>query len=160
MIGYFYKGDYDAGGLPRTEEYVSVLEFHAKMFSLADKYDVQPLGKRAVARYQESLKNSRTLDFLASLPIVYDATPPSLRSLRDIALRHAQTVIPQLARQEGTLRDAFLEGVKNVPDFAMDVCEDWLTSRIHGSCRDCGPWQPVQVLQARCLKCNRGGASV
>jgi BTB/POZ domain len=160
MIDYFYTGDYDDTGLENEGDSQSLLDFHAKIFALADKYDVELLQKRAVDHYKSRLNNCDIFEFLQSISVVYESTPSSLRSLRDIVIHYAKTKLQRIACKQEDVKEAFLDVVKDTPEFAMDVCADWIGSTFRGTCSSCGPWQPVEVLQARCLSCGKGNASV
>jgi hypothetical protein len=160
MIEYFYTGDYSGDtGVENEVEPLSTLDLHAKVFALADKYDAQSLCKRAADQYRSRLKNCGGDEFLASISSVYEATPPAIRSLRNVAMQYAQTQLQRMARGQESLRETFLEVVEAVPEFAKDICESWIGSPTRGHCHDCGPGQPLEILQARCLSCGRGGAS-
>jgi len=160
MIEYFYTGDYDLHPSVENEtEPFSVLELHAKVFALADKYDAHHLRKRAVDHYKHRLEECDADEFLASIATIYQATGPTIRSLKDIAVEHAQTQLQRVARRQEDVRRTFSETVEAVPALARDMCGAWIGGRTRGSCRDRGSGQPLEILQARCMSCGRGGAS-
>jgi hypothetical protein len=160
MMDYFYAGDYGDTGLGKEGEPHSILDFHAKIFALADKYDVELLRKRAVDHYKYRLKKCDALEFLENISVVYGSTPPPIRSLRNVVIQYTKSRLQRIAYEQEGVQEAFLEVVKQAPEFAIDLCADWIENSVRGSCYECGPWQPVEVLQARCMSCGKGGASV
>ncbi|CAI6099692.1 unnamed protein product [Clonostachys chloroleuca] len=96
MIDYFNNGDYDVSAVPEIEEQnISALQFHARMFSLADKYAVDILMLLSAAKYLDRLRNSEIVEFLGSIPAVYELTPSYVRDLRNEAIKYARINLPQ-----------------------------------------------------------------
>ena len=48
----------------------------------------------------------------------------------------------------------------DVPEFAFDVLRLFAKAPLIGHCHFCGPNQSAEALQARCIKCGRGGISL
>jgi hypothetical protein len=161
MIEFFYTGDYIAvTSIEIEEEPFTILDLHAKVFALADKYDAQSMCERAVNRYKHRLKSCEAQEFMTSIVTIYRDTFPTIRSLRNVAVQYTQAQLQRMARQQEDVRDALLEIVQAIPEFAKDICEAWIENHIQGSCSNCGPAQAMEILQARCRSCGKGGASV
>ncbi|KAF4534675.1 Kelch domain-containing protein [Lasiodiplodia theobromae] len=88
MVDFFYTNDYqldpsDAENLDDSFS-ASSLQIHARMFALADKYDIGELCTLASSKYSWELMDSNSLvEFFDSIHDVYSLTPPSKRDLRD-----------------------------------------------------------------------------
>ena len=59
---------------------------------------------------------------------------------------------PDLEMLRATLQD--------VPEFAFDVLQLFVNAPLTGRCYSCGPNQAAEALQARCIKCGKGGISL
>ncbi|KAK6810547.1 hypothetical protein RU639_013718 [Aspergillus parasiticus] len=73
-LEYFYVGDYT--GLSQDDDSacpeMSALQLHARVFALADKYDVQSLCDLSVEKYSSKLQDHfDVVEFLYSVPDVY-----------------------------------------------------------------------------------------
>ena len=72
---------------------VSVLQLHAGMFALADKYEILDLLSVAANKYSaRCLTSWEPSEFLSSIPDVYDGTPPSI----SLYYRDAATAPPSM----------------------------------------------------------------
>jgi speckle-type POZ protein len=82
-LRYLYGFNYaDGVDLPQ-------MVFNAQVYALADKYDILALTTLAAAKFEELAKAGwNTTDFLHSIKVIYESTPPNDR-LRDVALRLA-----------------------------------------------------------------------
>lgn len=101
MIQYFYTGDYtncgkttqshNAESPEDRDKDLNPLRTHAKMFALADMYQIEGLMNLAATRYGEALdKHISVEEIFDSIPDVYGLTPETVRALRDrvvLALR-------------------------------------------------------------------------
>lgn len=85
MIDFFYVMDYDEEVVtPEGAEcgLLSGLQVHARMFALADKYNIHELRALSAAKYSSKFKEaSSPLEFLDSVPDVYTLTARSVRLL-------------------------------------------------------------------------------
>ncbi|KAK3065261.1 hypothetical protein LTS18_004019 [Coniosporium uncinatum] len=99
MLGFFYTVDYDevvAAEVedeppPATLPTMSPLQLHARVFALADKYDVAHFSVFAHAKYCARLRDFwDPVESLRSVPDVYETTPSSIRPHRDEAARCAR----------------------------------------------------------------------
>jgi speckle-type POZ protein len=71
LIDYFYTADYNENvDQPNTESHqrVSILQVHARMFALADKYDIEGLRQLSLGKFR---KANSALELLESVPDVY-----------------------------------------------------------------------------------------
>jgi hypothetical protein len=132
MIDFLYCLDYHDHRQDETEE--SALMVNAKVYIMADKYDIQPLKVWAVTKYQEVLRtvwNSNS--FAESARLIFDNTPESDLMLREVIIRnaidHAQALFDrgefvELLRSDGDFATEVLKGVlfKEVGEVALD---DW-----------------------------------
>ncbi|KAL2009614.1 hypothetical protein VTN00DRAFT_5421 [Thermoascus crustaceus] len=94
FVDYLYTANYDESMQTADQECappISTLQVHARMFALADKYDVKALQMLSSEEYSNRLESSSTaLEFLESIPDVYTLTAPSVKSLRDKVTRFAR----------------------------------------------------------------------
>ncbi|KNB16874.1 hypothetical protein FOXG_14898 [Fusarium oxysporum f. sp. lycopersici 4287] len=61
----------------------------------SNKYAVDILLSLSAAKYLDGLRNSEIVEFLGSIPAVYELTPSYVRNLRDEAIKHARINLPQ-----------------------------------------------------------------
>lgn len=98
MVDFFYTGDYTDNSNTNQhlssydiehgeEEGITALRTHAKMFALADIYEVDQLQSLAAAKYEKAVEEiSHIQDLLDSTPDIYGLIPDSVRTLREIAV--------------------------------------------------------------------------
>lgn len=163
MVEYLYTGIYDdkrAGASEETLESISAAKFNARMFALADKYQIDGLQTLSASKYTYAISmNDHSYTFLETIPEVYLMTPPTARALRDVALsfcrRHLTT------RLEITeVQMAFDRVSAEVPDFARELLYSFVKTPALGHCPGCGSGQPMEILQCRCKSCGKGGGSM
>lgn len=154
MIDYFNNGDYDVSAVPEIEEQnISALQFHARMFSLADKYAVDILMLLSAAKYLDRLRNSEIVEFLGSIPAVYELTPSYVRDLRNEAIKYARINLPQ-GLGSTAVRQIY-EGIAGTtPEFIKELLDSYMETPMIGKCWDCGSYQALQGVQSRCLQCG------
>ncbi|GAB1320967.1 BTB domain-containing protein [Madurella fahalii] len=189
MVEYFYTGDYEDcsrseqaptekkpenNGSSSEEDGLTPLRLHAKMFALADMYQVDHLQSLAVSKYGKELGwGAKIQDILDSIPDVYQLTPSSVRALRDravVALR-AELGKPTRLRFErsgdqgdkttaDTLLEAYDEIAAESPEFLKDLLSSYIRAPLLGRCSHCAGEQPqpAEPLQIKCLTCGKGGA--
>ena len=69
-------------------EVLNPLTIHATMYALADKYQVDGLGKLAKDKFEACLHHhSNSEDFVAAVQIAYGSTPETNRGLRDAVVK-------------------------------------------------------------------------
>ena len=193
MIDYFYRGNYNDGNGPRlpldfcdekpncsNDNELPALCIHARMFALADMYQVEGLRNLAVTKYGEELNQGPSIkDILDSIPDVYQLTPSSVRTLRDkavLALRlqlergkrprqpSAGNAAPS-GNEMGGAGEAFMEAYSELatesPEFLKDLLSSYIRNPLLGHCPHCGgsgQLRPTGALQMKCLACGKGGA--
>ncbi len=90
MVNFFYSMDYD-DDIPEVTEQetgprLSLLQFHARMFALGDRYDIPGLRVVAVKKYSSRCAAScDPLELIESVYDVYERTTVSVRQLRNAA---------------------------------------------------------------------------
>ncbi|EJT76900.1 hypothetical protein GGTG_06814 [Gaeumannomyces tritici R3-111a-1] len=183
MVEYFYISNYtdcneatldpSKEKLERSgEEGLTALCIHARMFALADIYQVDRLQSLAATKYGKALeKRSNLQDLLDSIPDVCQLTPCSVRALRDkavVALRvelgqatrlHQFTVASPTAFGDNTggaadsLMAVYDEVATETPEFLKDLLSSYIRIPLLGQCYNCGPKQPqpAESLQMKCL---------
>ncbi len=157
---FFYCGDYSdpTGGDEGKEEPFSILELHAEMYALGDKYQAPGLLRLAMQKYEGRLKRDWVPQaFLRSIARVYKLTPESNRELRNATFRHARSNIEQF-QSDDAMRIQFKGTCLDVPEFAIDLLQSYIDVPLRGDYSQCGRRQPVEPIQLRCLKCGEGGA--
>ena len=76
----------------------SSLLINAKVYVIADKYDIQPLKQLAETKYKNGLLGHWNSDsFVSSLKLLYEETPDNNRALKDFAMnaagKHAKALL-------------------------------------------------------------------
>jgi hypothetical protein len=149
MVNFLYNSDY-------AETESCPLETHIRMFALADQYEIPALGSLAVEKYHDSCVSSWSPEeFLMCIKDVYEATPDSIRPLRDMACTVVLKHLPQIF-QDGNISMLYEKTLDETPGFAKDLLKRYTDKSLYGYCSSCGPGQPMEVLQARCKTCGRG----
>lgn len=157
MLKYFYTGKYNEP-INESNELRFQLQVQILTYNLADKYDVSTLMGLAEKRFKATLDRGPTaVEYLSLIRDVYVIPKPS-NALRTIAIDYARMKFrdimqsPDLELLQATLRDE--------PEFAFDVLQSFVSAPLKGRCFSCGPSQSAEALQARCLKCGKGGVSL
>ena len=120
MICFCYNHDYDGLVLTLDGENGSLM-IHAKMYSIADKYDISLLKDLAKNKFKEDIQGQLRPERLVTLiETVYENTVPSDRGLRDC-------LTSVLKRYKNELRKdaAFMDLVRSGGDLAVDVIDAW-----------------------------------
>src|SRR5947209_4729404 len=100
MLQFLYTGDYDTVESANQEERegYSVFSFHAEMYAIADKYDIDDLAALAVSKYRGAIAASRDgISFLRSISCVYTSTTDKNLGLRQVVMEAAKTKLWELA---------------------------------------------------------------
>jgi hypothetical protein len=149
MVDFLYDSDY-------AETESCSLETHIRMFALADQYEIAALGSLAVEKYYDRCMSSWSPEeFLVCIKDIYEATPDSVRALRDTACTIIQKHLPQILQDEN-ISVFYEKALDEAPEFAKDLLKRYTNYSLYGCCSSCGPGQPMEVLQARCKTCRRG----
>ncbi|KAH7147901.1 hypothetical protein DER46DRAFT_629941 [Fusarium sp. MPI-SDFR-AT-0072] len=156
MVEYLYTGTY------ATPDDADLLT-HATMFTLADKYGIGGLQELAIKKYLECLDESCNYhDFASSISQVYNLPRETSKTLRVGALVFARDNMgTALAATE--LAAVIDEFMYDCPEFARDLLSLSLRFSRMGTCDnffcDSRGTVPIEILQCRCQKCGKGGAS-
>jgi hypothetical protein len=154
LVQFFYSIYYDEA-IPEDSD-VSVLQLHARMFALADKFEIIDLLSVPADKYSARCLTSWELsEFLSSIPDVYNGTPPPISALR----RHAYTAIrrklPAMLNDK-TIWEHYDQAVTVHPGFAKDLLQSYVVEPVFKHCYTCSSHQRMEVLQLRCKTCRKG----
>ncbi|KAF2434944.1 hypothetical protein EJ08DRAFT_722180 [Tothia fuscella] len=99
MFEYLYTRVYNN----QSDVEASAIILHAHVYSLADKYNIQGLKDMAGNEFSEAIVEEwNTPEFVTTVKIVYESTPPSDRVLRDMVTRVSAKHIKVLINKDGT----------------------------------------------------------
>ena len=119
MLIYFYSCYYD-DEVPTS----ACLSFNAKMYAVADKYDISLLKKTAQEKFARAMKDydwADPADFLSATEVTYSTTLSSDKGLRDLIMSAIKEKQQQLRGNEG-YRTLIKTKLAN-GDFALDVVD-------------------------------------
>ena len=160
MVQFFYSMSYD-DDIPEvtereTESLISLLQLHARMFALGDRYDIPGLRDVAVKKYSSRCAVSwKPLEFVESICDIYERTPSSLRHLRNAACIRMRKNLPNMLDDEA-VANAYENVLDQVPDFTKDLLGIYVNAPLYGDCSTCGSNQAFEALQVRCNGCGKG----
>jgi hypothetical protein len=139
MISFFYSQDYfDVSSEPNLNNEMqlavvdsiipvtlaSPLLTHAKVYVMAEKYDVPALKALSKEKYEAAVSTAwNDFIFTKSLKLIYDETPDSDRVMRDIAAKAAASHLAQLLE-----RGEFLGLCKTNGEIGVDILKASLSS--------------------------------
>ena len=156
LVDFFYRSEYD-DCLPEDAD-VSLLQLHAKMFALGDQYNIPSLSNLAAEKYSARCTASWTpLELLVSLEDVYEATPHSIRLLRNTACMAVRHHLPAMLGNK-EVAEMYEKVLSETPDFTKDLLKSYVNNPLYGNCRSCCSLQPMEALQGRCKTCKRGNS--
>jgi speckle-type POZ protein len=154
MLNYFYTGKYNEP-INESKDLLLQLQVQVLTYNLADKYDVPTLMELAEKQFKATLEKGPTAEeYLSVIRDAYNIPTPS-NALRIIVVDYARLKFrhimqsPDLEILRATLQDE--------PEFAFDVLKSFVNAPLKGRCRNCGPNQNAEALEARCKKCGKGG---
>ena len=152
LVQFFYSMDYD-DILPENAD-VFLLKLHAKMFALADRFEIPDLLSVVANKYSfRCLTSWEPLEFLSSIQDVYDGRPPSVSSLRRIAYTAIRRNLPAMLDDEIVLGQ-YDQTVTESPDFAQDLLRSYVMNPVFSRCYTCSSHQGMEILQVRCKQCR------
>ncbi|KAI1819443.1 BTB/POZ protein [Xylaria intraflava] len=159
MVQYMYSGTYkDQPGMPNSEqqESASALQIHARMFMLADKYQIDELEIVAVERYKELLMSQRDVAaFLGSIPDVFKITLDSKRAIRTAAVHFARCHLGKAIQNHDSLKRKYDEMAMDVPDFPAELLDSYLNVPSLVCCILCNHTQSTELSKWRCKLCKK-----
>ncbi len=160
MVDFFYSMSYDDEIPEETEQEAenrfSLLQLHARMFALGDRYDIPGLRDVAVKKYSSrGVASWEPLEFLESIHEVYRRTPASIRQLRNAAGILVRNNMRKILDDEviAIIYDKVLD---EVPEFTKDMLRIYVKAPLYGDCITCGSNQAFEALQVRCKRCGKG----
>ncbi|TVY24589.1 hypothetical protein LHYA1_G006306 [Lachnellula hyalina] len=157
LLKYFYTGKYNEP-IDEMKELRQQLQVQVLTYNLADKYDVLALMGLAAKRFKSTLNDGpTTVEYLSVISDVY-AIPTSTNSLRVTATEHARANFRDMIQSDDS--EVLRTTLQDIPEFAFDVLQLFANAPLIGRCYTCGPNQSAEPLQARCIKCSRGGISL
>jgi hypothetical protein len=156
MLKFFYTGNYTDPIVESGEIHIEIRNA-IRVYILADKYDVPILLKLAEKNFKLWLDLAFShVDCLAAISDVYTLPGPT-------SVLKAATAECVRKKLKGMLQGSDADLVKTtllqIPEFALDMLLEFVNYPIRGRCSNCGPDQAAEALQARCLKCGKGGVS-
>lgn len=139
MLSYLYTLDYSDNAAARPalsikqnwpphlskEESKSVLQVDARVYALAEKYDISGLKDLAKYKYETALNNCSGGDFLKSIQDVYGLTRESDRGLRDLVIKHTRGHMPDLKD-----KNEFTLAIEEIGEFSLDLLKAVLNSPV------------------------------
>ncbi|KAH6692789.1 hypothetical protein BKA61DRAFT_499615, partial [Leptodontidium sp. MPI-SDFR-AT-0119] len=154
---FFYTSNYiepaNESGEIRFEIRTAII-----IYILADKYDVPALMELAERRFKFSLSLGLTEeDYLSAVSDVYTLPVPT-NALKAITVEHARRRFRGML--QGPKSDLVQTALLQIPEFALDIILVFVNTPLRGRCSSCGPDQIAEALQARCVKCGKGGISL
>lgn len=160
MVSFFYSMNYDDDVPEQTGKepgpLISLLQLHARMFALGDRYDIPGLRDVAVKKYfSRSTVSWLPLEFLESIYDVYGRTPASVLQLRNAAGVLARKNLPRML-DDDAVATVYEKVLTEVPEFTKDLLGIFVKAPVYGDCITCGANQAMEVLQVRCIGCGKG----
>ena len=159
MVDFFYRMDYDDDVLEDaeadTQSPSSLLQLHARMFALGDRYGIPGLRDVAVKKYSSRCTSSEALEFMNSIYDVYEGTATSVRPLRDVVCIRMRDRLPKVLDEEA-IRTVYQRVLIEVPEFGRDLLDLYVKAPLYGNCVTCCSHQAFEALQARCKACGKG----
>lgn len=163
MVNFFYSMDYDDDIPEMTEQEagprLSLLQLHARMFALGDRYDIPGLREVAVKKYSSRCAVFwDPLELIGSVCDVYRRTPASIRQLRNAACILMRKNLPKMLDDEAAMT-VYEMVLSEVPEFTRDLLGVYVEAPLCGDCSTCGSNQAFEALQVRCKRCGKGSSS-
>ncbi|EUC39844.1 hypothetical protein COCMIDRAFT_41722 [Bipolaris oryzae ATCC 44560] len=156
LVDFLYSSEYDDSLLEEAD--ISLLQLHARMFALADQYDIPGLIHLAAEKYYSRCTTSwEPLELLVSLQDVYETTTVSTKQLRNIACLAIRKHLPEMLDNK-EVAEMYNKVLSEIPDFTKDLLRCYTTIPFLGHCLSCHSHQRMEVLQARCMKCKKGNS--
>ena len=121
MIFFSYTQDYKDTALGKDP-----ISYNPAMYAMGDKYDMQLLKDLASIKFKAALGHfdiTMTPSLLKAIPVIYNTTLPSDRTLRDAiqpVLKANKTYFRQDEQFMGLVRSAFADSA-----FTVDVIDAW-----------------------------------
>ena len=163
MVSFFYSMDYD-DDIPEVTEQetgsrLSLLQLHARMFALGDRYDIPGLRDVAVKKYSSRCAvTCDPLELIESICDVYERTTASTRQLRNAACVLMRKKLLKMLDDEAVMT-VYEQVLSEFPEFTKDMLGIYVKAPLCGDCGTCGSNQAFEALQVRCKRCGKGSSS-
>ncbi|PKX97833.1 uncharacterized protein P174DRAFT_502313 [Aspergillus novofumigatus IBT 16806] len=132
LLQYFYTGDYTRLSEEDDSAYshMSALQLHARLFAMADKYNMKDLCALSAEKYSSRLeKDFNIIEFLESSPDVYHLTAPQVQTLRNLVLHFARKNLENALHH--SLHSKIYDDITcEVPTFTKDLLNSYIASPI------------------------------
>lgn len=160
MIEFMYTFDYDSSG--RGEDSNSPMVFNVRVYSIADKYDVQALKKQAKRKFENTVQNCWDMDDIPdAVAQVYASTLTSDRGLREVVSAVAGKNISRLLSKQ-----KFRDVLQETTGFASDLVEGLTRERLENQksykCPHCYKIWDYTALSDNthyyCIHCGHGSS--
>lgn len=160
MVEFFYSMSYDDEIPEETEQEAgyrfSLLQLHARMFALGDRYDIPGLRDVAVKKYSSrGVVYWEPVEYLESIYDVYRRTPASIRQLRNAACNLVRNNLRKMLDDE-VIAITYDKVLDEIPEFTKDMLRIYVKAPLYGDCITCGSNQAFEALQVRCRRCGKG----
>jgi speckle-type POZ protein len=117
MLRFMYTSDYDASGSAGNS--ASPMVFNAKVYSIADKYDVPSLKSQAREKFKKTVETCWNMDdFPYAIAEAYNSTTSIDRGLRKVVVDIACKHINELLMKQG-----FRDILEDIIGFASDITQ-------------------------------------
>ncbi|KAH8725154.1 hypothetical protein GQ44DRAFT_707845 [Phaeosphaeriaceae sp. PMI808] len=127
MISFFYTLDYDETGS-------CLLDTHARMYGLADQYEILNLGILALGKYKERCLLSWSLkEFSDSIKDIYDTTPESMQGLRQTVCSITRERLPRILKNNDAA-ELYEKTLDENPEFTKDLLASYVRNNLAGRC--------------------------
>lgn len=156
MLKFFYTSTYNEV-INQNSELSDTMRYHILVYNLADKFDVPALMNLAEKRFHSSF--NRIFNNATYFSIISDlyTLPAPDEALKSIAVAYARECFRGMSR--GPESDLLEATLRQIPEFAIDLLLRFIRIPLQGHCSSCGSTQTAEALQARCVKCKKGGVS-
>ncbi|QBZ56807.1 hypothetical protein PoMZ_01724 [Pyricularia oryzae] len=145
------------------------------MFALANIYQIDQLQNLTAAKYDKAVEEiSHIQNVFNLIPDIYGLIPNFVRTFREIAIMAVRikfghqfaAVCAKNSENKNEIAAynviAFLDtGTIEIFEFIKDLLNFYIRIPLLGSCFNCNikNLQPAELLQIKCLKCGKGGAT-
>lgn len=127
MIDFFYLSNYNGATSLKKDRNAGTLRFSVKMFTAADKFDIQGLGDFALANFNflvERCSGLEPQDFFSAIREVYTAAPSSAVDMRKQLV--TKTICQPLVLFNKTSDNLasspeFQKLIETIPSFGVEV---------------------------------------
>ena len=158
MVRFFYNFDYDddipENIEPKTESSLSLLQLHARMFALGDRYDIPGLREYAVRKYSSRCAACwNSLEFLKTIPVIYESTAASVKQLRNLACNLMRKKMSRILANK-CVAAVYDKNLSELPEFTKDMLGVYVKWPSYGVCGACNSAENLRVLLFECPKCG------